>query len=123
MPFIGALVKIDDVIDALKLADDEVPGCLDQRRGQSIEIDRAEAEQWEIDALSTEPEVIREEVEIPVEAQPFREALRYALAGDLRMAAIMFDRALQGHGDAQRAVEEEFRWANAQRARATRRAA
>lgn len=123
MPSIGVVVEIDNLIAALKLHNDEVPGCLDQRRGQSIEIDRAEAEQWEIDALSSEPEVIREEVDVPIEPQPFREALRYALAGDLRMAAIMFDRALQGHDDAQRAVEEEFRWANEQRARATRRAA
>ncbi|WP_066681663.1 hypothetical protein [Sphingomonas sp. CCH9-E2] len=52
-----------------------------------------------------------------VDAQFIREAVRYALAGDLPMAAIMFDRALEGHDEARLAVEEEFRWANEQRAR------
>ncbi len=117
MPSIGVEISIDSLIDALNLHSDEVPHCLDHRRGQTIEIERAEAAQWEIDALSSEPEIIREEVDVPIEPQPFREALRYALAGDVRMAEIMFDRALQGHDDAQRAVAEEFRWANEQRAR------
>lgn len=123
MPSIGVEISIDSLIDALKLHYDDVPPCLHQRRGQTVEIDRAEAAQWEIDALSSEPEVIREQVDVPVDAQSIREGIRYALAGDWSMAAIMLDRGLDGHDDAQRAVEEEFRWVSEQRDRATRRAA
>lgn len=117
MPSISGKVLVEDIIDALNLR--AVPDGCGYSATDRIDFDDITVDQEEIDAEASEPE----DDYIPVDTQSIREGVRYALAGDWSMAAIMLNRGLDGHYDAQRAVEEEFRWANEQRARATRRAA
>lgn len=111
MPSISGRVLVDDIVDALNLR--AVPDGCSYTSGSRIDFDDIDVDQDEIDDAASEPE----DDYLPVDTQSIREGIRYALAGDWSMAAIMLDRGLCGHDDAQRAVAEEFRWANEQRAR------
>jgi hypothetical protein len=117
MPMISGAVQVEDILDALDLT--QPPAGCHYAMTDYIRFNEIRVEQHEIDAEASdvEPE------QIMVDTQSIREGVRYALAGDWSMAAIMLHRGLDGHDDAQRAVEEELRWANEQRARAARRAA
>lgn len=117
MPSIAGRVLCADILSALNLS--TVPDGCSFTPGTRIDFDDIKVAQDDIDdeASPREPE------QILVDTQSVREGIRYALAGDWSMAAIMLHRGLDGHDDAQRAVEEEFRWASEQRARAQRVAA
>lgn len=116
MPSISGKVLLDDILDALNLRD--VPDGCSYTPGSRVDFDDIDVDQVDVDDAASEPE----DDYLPVDTQSIREGVRYALAGDWTMAAIMLNRGLDGHDDAQRAVEEEFRSANEQRNRTSRRA-
>lgn len=101
MPKFDVEVRASALSEALGLA--KLPDC-DFEPTDFVEIE-VDISQDEIDdeASDVEPEMIE------VKGRDLREALRSLLAGDYPMARIMLQRALEGHEDAQRIVEEELR--------------